>query len=175
MANSENIALGPAQVTISGSFGGQVFEDFDLGLATDDGVTITLTAPTIEVTSDRSGTEPEKIFSTGQSATIATPLLEERFETFFLAQAGTVSGTGNVAKFGRSAGFDQTNNWSGRMIVKPLDPTRPQYEFFKVTPTGDKSLTFNSAGATVINVEWQALADRTLPDGEQLGIRKPQS
>lgn len=175
MANNENIALGPAEVTFSGTIGGVVYDNFDLGVATDDGVTITFTNDVVEIATDRTGTQPAKIFSSGQGATVTTPLLEEVFDTFYIAQVGAVSGTGNRTDFGRQAGYDQTNNWSGRLIVRPIDTTRDQYEFYKATPTGEKSLTHNSNGATVLNVEWRCLPDSTLEDGKQLGYKRAQS
>lgn len=176
MANSSNIKLGPAVVTFSGSLGGVSHDALDLGSFSDEGVTLTVTTDNIDVPTDQTGTAPAKVFLGGQSATVTTPLLEETFDSHYLGLVGAVSGTGNTnIAFGRSAGYDILDNWSGQLTVTPLDTTRPKWTLFKCSPTGALNVTFNSSDAAVVNVEWRVTPDDTKSDGERLGLREPQS
>lgn len=174
MANTQEIALGPARVLFTGVLGGITHTDLDLGAFSSDGVTITLSTDLTEISTDQSGTKPAKQFLGGQDATITTPMLQENFDNFFISQIGAVSGTGNSITGGRIAGFDVSNNWSGSLKVIPVDTTRDQFEFYNVTPNGDRALQYNTTDATLLNVEWRALPDFSRTDGDLLFSRTSQ-
>jgi hypothetical protein len=174
MANVNNIKLGPATVTFSGSLGGITHDALDLGAFTDDGVSLTVSSDNIDVPTDQTGTAPAKVFLGGQSATVTTPMLEETFDSLYLGLVGAVSGTGNRIDFGRAAGYDIVDNWSGQLTITPLDSARDKFVVHKAVPTGEVSVTFNSANATVVNLEWRVLPDDTQTDGAKLGYRESQ-
>ena len=174
MANSDNIYLGPAVVTVSGSLGGITYDGFDLGSFTSDGVTLTVSTETVDVTTDQTGTAPAKVFLGGQTATITTPMQEETFDNLYMGLPGAVSGTNNRIDFGRAAGYDITSNWSARLTITPINANRDKWEFYKCVPAGDVSPSFNSSGETVVSLEWRALPDTSLDDGKRLGYRESQ-
>lgn len=173
--NNDQIYAGPADVLISGTVGGIAYNMYNIGASTPDGVTINLTQRFLEVGTDRTGEDPARIFLSGEGATITTPLSQEAFDQFFIGYPGAVSGTGNVITAGRDVGYDVAANWSVKLFVRPVDTARPEFEFFKVVPTGEKSLSYNTQGATVLNVEWRALKDSDRSQGQQLFKRRPQS
>lgn len=174
MANTDNIKLGPATVVFSGTLGGVVYDALDLGAFSDEGVTLTVTTDVIDVATDQTGTAPAKSFIAGQFASVTTPMLEEQFDQLYLGLVGAVSGTGNRIDFGRSAGFDIVDNWSGQLTITPLDTARDKYVLLKAIPTGEVSVSFNTTDATVVNLEWRVLPDTTQTDGKRLGFRVSQ-
>ena len=174
VANTDNIQLGPATVVFSGTLGGIAYDALDLGAFTDEGVELTVNTDVVEVTTDQTGTAPAKVFVAGQSATVTTPMQEEQFDQLYLGLVGAVSGTGNRIDFGRSAGFDILANWSGQLTITPLNSARSKYILHKCSPTGEVSISFNSADATVVNLEWRVTPDTTKDDGKRLGFRESQ-
>ncbi len=174
MASTSNIQLGPAVVTFSGSLGGVSHDALDLGAFSDEGVSLTVTSDNIDVPTDQTGTAPAKVFLGGQSATVTTPMLEETFDSLYLGLVGAVSGTGNRIDFGRGAGYDILTNWSGQLTITPTNAARDKYVLRQCVPTGEVSVTFNSADATVVNLEWRVLPDSSLTDGTRLGYRESQ-
>lgn len=175
MANTSNIKLGPAVVTLDGSLGGISYTAFDLGAFSEDGVTLKVTTDTIEVPTDQTGTAPAKVFLAGQFAEVTTPMLEETFDQLYLGLVGSVSGTASRIDFGRSAGYDILANWSGQLTITPLDTARFKYILYKCVPSGEVEISFNTQGATLINVTWKVLPDTTKVDGKRLGYRVAQS
>lgn len=174
MANTNNIQLGPAVVTLSGNLGGQTYDALDLGAFSDEGVVLAVTSDSIDVPTDQTGTAPAKVFLGGQTATVTTPMLEETFESLFIGLVGAVSGTGNRIDFGRGAGYDIVTNWSGQLTITPTNAARDKYVLHKCVPTGEVSVTFNSSDAAVVNLEWRVLPDSSLTDGTRLGFRESQ-
>ncbi len=175
MANNNNIRLGPANVTFSGTLGGVSYTNLDLGASSTDGVTIAFSSDVINVSTDRTGSAPARVFLAGQGAEITTNLIEETFDNIYLSVPGAVSGTGNRIDYGRSAGYDLVANWAGRLIITPLDTSRRKFEFYSCTPAGNPQFNYNSADPFVLTLVWRAVPVGTLADGKQLGYSLPQS
>lgn len=174
VANQQNIKIGHAVVTVSGSLGGISYNGFNLGTISADGVTVTVTQNDIRIGTDQLAVG--KIFDGGSTATISMNVLDtELFDAAYIPLAGAVSGTNQLSKFGRALGYDKTNNWSFRLTLTPGDTARRIMEFYKCIPVGDITQVFatTEAGAGR-SVTFEAIHDSDRPDGDRLFSTRPQ-
>jgi hypothetical protein len=163
MANIENVALGPCEVT---------FNDVSLG-HTIGGVTVSYEPNYHPIYVDKYGETPVEVVLVGESLTATVPLAESTIENWEVAIAtATDDGTNARADIGQAAGARLSDS-AGELVIHPEvmgDETSQDVVMYKAISYESVEVGFNNDGETIVEVTFKALIDEDKDDGKYLGF-----
>lgn len=151
----QNFRIGAGSLTIDGT---------DVGLTTEEGLTVHY-EPDIHLhRSGKYGNTPVKASLIGQTLTLEVTMGEHTFANILAAYAGAVSSNGKVF-FGGLAGREV----DGKLLkLTPFDSTAAWY-FRNAVPTSSVDAAYKVSDERVIHVTFTALVDTTASDDNNLG------
>ena len=157
----DNIVGGPADVKL-----GTASSEATIGNTTG-GVTATVTPQNRERIVDQYGSTALAIIHTGDEVRVTVPWAEWTSATLNeIYDPGTDAGTSKG--IGRSAGYIYTTQSMDITPYLTADAART-VEFYKVTPIGEVSMSFNNDDDRILEVEYAALIKTDETDGALIG------
>lgn len=159
--NSQNVSLGPCQVTLNG---------VDLG-HTQGGVVLHYEIETHDTLVDKYGNTPIEKYLLGEKLYVTVPMAEYVLEKMELAiPLGTVAG--QKMQIGSVAG-KKMSDYSGQLILHPLEMGSDKdldVIIYKAVAVSNVEVTFGADSERIMSVEFHGIIDETKSDGNLLGM-----
>ena len=161
MANSQNVHLGIADLTLNGNQIGH----------TKEGVEITVTPSVHEVKVDKYGEAPLKVVGMGTRVEVKVNFAESNHAHISQAIAEatyTAGATKDQVGIGKAAGQEIVGV---PLLLHPVAAgadTDLDWNFHKVVPIGAPTIAYKNGEERVIEATFLALVDETQPDGETI-------